>query len=288
MHISELIPPILMRCFRRQAHGRPTLFPSYAAALEASHGGWNDLAVARVVCTKTGLYRNWLQAHTPVVCDFQALRTCMALSLSEAHRAGTFHVIDVGGACGAHYFLAQAWLGDMIDLRWHVVERPTVVALATGVLADEHLTFYDSLDAARKDLDHIDLMFSSGTLQYMPDPYTTLAQLTSCRASSLFLTRMGLSPINETLVTVQTSQLRDHGPGQLPPGLADAVLSYPVTLMQQDRVEAIIAEQYRIELVFHEETNAYQAGPYRADMWGYFGALEQSSGARGIGRGESV
>jgi putative methyltransferase (TIGR04325 family) len=275
MHISELIPPIIMRRFRRQAHGRPALFPSYEAALAASYGGWNDLAVAQVVCTKTGFYRNWLQAHTPVVCDFPALRTCMALSLAEAHRAGTFHVIDFGGACGAHYFLAQAWLGDIIDLRWHVVERPAVVALATGMLADEHLSFYDSLEAARKDMAHIDLMFSSGTLQYVPDPYATLAQLTSCGASYLFLTRMGLSPIKETLVTVQTSHLRDHGPGPLPPGMADAVLSYPVTLMQRDRVEAIIAEQYRIELVFREEENAYQAGTYTAAMYGYFGVLER-------------
>jgi putative methyltransferase (TIGR04325 family) len=278
MHISEWIPPILMRRWRRLTYRIPELFSSYEAALEASHGGWNDLAVAQVVCTKTGFYRNWLQAHTPLVCDPPALRTCMALSLSEAHRAGTFHVIDVGGACGAHYFLAQAWLGDIIDLRWHVVERPAVVALATGVLADNHLTFYDSLEAACKDLDHIDLMFSSGTLQYMPNPYATLAQLTSCGASYLFLTRIGLSPIQETLVSVQTSHLRDHGPGPLPLGMADAMLSYPITLMQQDRVETIIAEQYRMELVFHEDANAYQAGPYTADMYGYFGVLEHSSG----------
>jgi putative methyltransferase (TIGR04325 family) len=275
MHLRELIPPIIMRRFRRQVHGRPALFPSYEAALAASHGGWNDLAVARVVCAKTGIYRDRLQAHTPIVCDLQAIRTWMALSLSQVTQAKTFHVIDVGGACGAHYFLAQAWLGTRVDLRWHVVERPAVVALATGVLADEHLSFYDTLEAACKDLDHIDLMFSSGTLQYMPNPYATLKQLMSYGASSLFLTRLGLSPVAETLVTVQTSHLRGHGPGPLPPGLADAVRSYPVTLMQQDRVEAIIAEQYRIELVFHEEANAYQAGPYIGDMWGYFGILER-------------
>src|SRR5918996_2073943 len=110
MHLREFVPPILVSRFRTQPHGSPALFPSYERALAVCQGGYGDPALARVVYEKTIIYRDLLRCQRPLVCEPASLRTCLALSLAQAGTAASFHVIDFGGACGAHYFLAQAWL----------------------------------------------------------------------------------------------------------------------------------------------------------------------------------
>jgi putative methyltransferase (TIGR04325 family) len=276
VNLRDFVPPILVGRFRKHHHGSPDLFPSYERALAVCQGGMGDLAVARVVYEKTTIYRNLLKSQRPLVCELASLRTCMALSLAQAGTAESFHVIDFGGACGAHYFLAQAWLGHRVDLRWHVVENPTMATMAAS-LEDGRVKFYDNLDEARAALDRLDLVFSSGALQYVSQPYTSLQQLTACGASSLFLTRIGLSTASREFVTLQTSYLRDNGPGPMPVGMADRMVSYPVTLARKDMFEDIIAQRYQIDIVFHEDTHAYAAGPYRFDMYGYFGVLKTIS-----------
>jgi putative methyltransferase (TIGR04325 family) len=276
MNLRDFIPPILVRRFQKHPHGSPALFPSYERALAACQGGWGNLAVARVVYAKTIIYRDLLKSQQPLVCEPASLRTCLALSLVQAGTADSFHVIDFGGACGAHYFLAQVWLGHRVELRWHVVENPTIAKMATN-LEDGHLKFYDNLGDARADLDHVDLVFSSGALPYVSHPYASLQQLTACGASSLFLTRIGLSTESRAFVTLQVTHLRDNGPGPMPVGMPDGVVSFPVTFARKDLFEDIIAQRYQIDLVFHEDTRAYAAGPYRFDMYGYFGVLKPTS-----------
>jgi putative methyltransferase (TIGR04325 family) len=276
MHLRAFVPPILASRFRTHPHGSPALFPSYERALAVCQGGCGDPAVARVVYEKTIIYRDLVRSQRPVVCEPASLRTCLALSLAQAGTAASFHVIDFGGACGAHYFLAQAWLGHRVDLHWHVVENPTMATMAAS-LEDGHVKFYEDLGDARADLGRVDLVFSSGALPYVAQPYASLQQLTACGASRLFLTRIGLSTASREFVTLQTSHFRDNGPGPLPGGMPDGVVSYPVTLARKDVFEAIMAERYQIDLVFHEDTQAYAAGPYRFDMYGYFGVLKPLS-----------
>ena len=276
MHLREFVPPILVSRFRTQPHGSPALFPSYERALAVCQGGYGDPALARVVYEKTIIYRDLLRCQRPLVCEPASLRTCLALSLAQAGTAASFHVIDFGGACGAHYFLAQAWLGHRVDLRWHIVETTTMATMAAR-LEDGHVKFYEDLGDARADLGRVDLVFSSGALPYMAQPYASLKQLTACGASRLFLTRIGLSTESREFVTLQTSHLRDHGPGPLPVGMPDGVVSHPVTFARKDLFEDIIAERYHIDMAFHEDTHAYAAGPYRFDMYGYFGVLKTIS-----------
>jgi putative methyltransferase (TIGR04325 family) len=138
MNLRDFVPPLLIGWFRRRQHGSPDLFPSYERALAVCQGGWGDPAVARVVYAKTTIYRDLLKSQRPLVCEPASLRTCLALSLVQAGTAESFHVIDFGGACGAHYFLAQAWLGHRVELRWHVVENPTMATMAAS-LEDGHV-----------------------------------------------------------------------------------------------------------------------------------------------------
>ena len=84
-----------------------------------------------VVYEKTKRYRDLLMSQRPLVPDITALRTFVGLSLAISKKE--LNVVDFGGACGAHYFLAKALIGNRINLRWHVVETPTMANIARGL-----------------------------------------------------------------------------------------------------------------------------------------------------------
>lgn len=99
------------------------------------------------------------------------------------------------------------------------------------------LKFFNSLHKAKESFEKIDLVFSSGALQYVLDPYKTLREITQCGSKALFLTRIGLTRGNSELITIQTSTLSANGPGALTEGMPDGPVKYPIIFARQDKVE---------------------------------------------------
>jgi putative methyltransferase (TIGR04325 family) len=278
MDWKAFVPPILLSVGRKPQHHATAApwYPSYAAALAACQGGYEEAQLIRTVYEKTRISRDILAAHTPPVCDRSALRTLVGLSLAVTKR--DVHVLDFGGACGLHYFIARAFLGDRVRFQWHVVETPSMAAAAKD-FEDGSLRFFESVPRATEALETVDLVFSSGALQYVPDPYATLRALTQCGAQALFLTRLGLTHQPAALITIQTSTLRTNGPGALPAGMPDGPVRYPVVFPSKETVEDILTHQYSLEICFEEETRAYVAGNMGIDMYGYFATRRQGAPA---------
>ena len=206
MKLHEFVPPILISLLRKLQH-KPTgaqFYSSYAESLSACHGGYEETQLIRTVYEKTRIYRDSLASQTPRVFDLSSLHTLVGLSLAVTDRE--LNVLDFGGACGAHYFIARACMGDRVRFRWHVIETSKMAAVAKS-LEDDQLQFFDSLPRGKEALEKIDLVFSSGALQYVPDPYETLGEMTQCGATALFLTRIGLTRHHAELITIQTSTL---------------------------------------------------------------------------------
>ena len=189
MTLKAFVPPSLLALLRKTRRHPivESFYSSYAEALAACHGGYEDPQLIRTVYEKTRIYRDSLASQTPPVFAPSALCTLVGLSLAITATDREWHVIDFGGACGTHYFIARAFLGDRVRLRWHVIETAQMAAVAKG-LEDGQLQFFDSMRRATEALEHIDLVFSSGALQCVPEPYETLGELTQCGATTLFLT----------------------------------------------------------------------------------------------------
>jgi putative methyltransferase (TIGR04325 family) len=196
----------------------------------------------------------------------------IALGLSTRPKR-ELNVIDFGGACGAHYFLAKMVFGRRFDLRWHVVETPGIV-LRARELEDGTLKFYDRLTEARSELGHVDLIFSSSALQYVPEPYAFMEELAKCGADNIYLTKIGLSALPIDLISIQKSRLSENGPGPLPKGITDREIRYPVTFPQKQKLESIIKRDYAIQILFEEYKGAYRAGRHAIDMFGYYCTLK--------------
>ncbi len=264
---AHFVPPLLKAAWGLVRPPQP-LFTSFQAAAAASGPGYEDPRLVATMAEKTRRYRDALASARPPVLDLSTRRTLVGLALGAVD--DDMHVLDFGGACGVHYFIARAFLrGRVRRFRWHIVETPSTVA-AGGSLEDGELRFFDNLDAAVAGLGPVDLVFSSGALQGLADPYSALERLTSLGASAVYLSWLGLTTGERELLTVQTSRLSASGPGPLPSGLRDERVKVPVHICRKDRVEAILAKRYAIELAFHEEPNAYMPGNRGVDMYGYF------------------
>lgn len=265
--IRDILPPILVRALR--GSGRIPTFPTYAAALQQCGSGYQETSLAKVVVDKNIRLQGALAASPTKAFDYSAMRTLAALGL--AANASVLRVLDFGGGGGSHYLIAKAVFGDKIDLRWNVVETETMVAEGKR-LEDGQLKFFRSVDAAVKDLGQVDLVFSSGALQYTPDPIQCLEALLSVGASHLFITRTALSESGQKII-IQQSMLSTNGPGPLPDGVQDKSLSYPATFVSKDAFEAAIKKCYDIKTLFTEERDAYKAGLDSIHMYGYHAVL---------------
>jgi putative methyltransferase (TIGR04325 family) len=248
----DLIPPAALKAARtvRAVLNGSSLpqqtFATYAeAAAQCQQFGYEMADLVEVVYQKTVIYRAACKAESPG--NLTAGETLALFALGLAHtRSAPINVIDFGGACGSHFFRLKSLLGDGLPVRWHVVETPAMARRAR-VLASAELQFFESLTAAVASLHHVDIMFSSGTLQYVSDPLKTMNQLLACNAKYVALARLGLTQ-GRSMVAVQQSRLSDNGPGPLPPGLKDGISRYPVTYVAETLIESALKERYRVLL----------------------------------------
>ena len=110
MQWQELVPPILISLLKKMQANLTAerLYSSYAEALAACHGGYEDPRLIRTVYEKTRIYRDRLASNKPLVFDPSTLRTLAGLAELDLIVTATdreWHILDFGGACGAHYFL---------------------------------------------------------------------------------------------------------------------------------------------------------------------------------------
>jgi len=117
-------------------------------------------------------------------------------------------VLDFGGACGQHYKQARL---SAPDVRWAVVETPAMVARASE-LSTPNLRFFTSIAGAKEWLGDIDLVYSSGALQYTSDPENKITELCATSARRISWERLILSP-SGTKSEKQLSLLGENGPG---------------------------------------------------------------------------
>lgn len=194
------------------------LFPTRAAAAAAAGAGYLDEAVADVVQAKT---REHARRHREPVIDVASsdVYALVAATLSQARPSPStsVRVLDVGGACGAHYYAVRAGVPPGVPIDWTVVETPVMVdrgrqlAAAEGVAGS--LRFATDIASALQQLGGVDVVFSSGALQYMPSPLEALRACLGAAAPTLVLTRLGVSPDSRSYAAVQSTFVHDHGPG---------------------------------------------------------------------------
>jgi putative methyltransferase (TIGR04325 family) len=114
------------------------------------------------------------------------------LSLLTAFHAlgNTRNVIDFGGAAGIHYFLSKSFVPNLES--WMVIETSAMVKQQEQN-KEEKLKFGTMDDLVYNDVD-CDLLYLSGSLQYVEDPIQTLNMLIQIEPKLVLISR---TPFNQ-------------------------------------------------------------------------------------------
>ncbi len=124
-------------------------------------------------------------------------------------------------------------------------------------LENSELKFFDSLEAAIKDLDQIDLIFTSGTLQCVPEPYDMLGKIISAKAPLVMFARCCFIQKNTDLIVNHRSMLSWHGKGDMPIGFIDKEVTYPFTFMSLDKFIREVSKSYELILKLDDTSGVF-------------------------------
>ncbi|MBF0332474.1 MAG: methyltransferase, TIGR04325 family, partial [Alphaproteobacteria bacterium] len=204
-------------------------------------GTEHDDILAEVLTFKCRKFRDamdWGLFHTDPLCA-----SFLGVQMARASRgANPVRVLDFGGSAGLHYFQCRH-VFPTLPMLWAVVETAAVCRHA-ATLATADLRFFTTIADAAAWLGRVDLVHSSGAIQYTPDPEATLAALLVLNADHMVLTRLPLLESRRT-VCMQLSPLGSHLPGPLPEHLADRDVRRPVTIMDARTVNHLIRPYVR-------------------------------------------
>jgi putative methyltransferase (TIGR04325 family) len=210
--VRDLTPPALWRVIQ-SSKGRYKMYPSRDAAAAAA-GNYDDNILNRFRAARA-------KTAPPTPLQDNALIWLVRIL------PGPLSVVDFGGATGG---VGLALREHAPDLKFTVVETPALVALMqeTGDIA-----FTTSMPAT------CDVFYSSGTLQYVPDPYAVLEQAFAAARQAVVLKRNYFS--ERPIIRVHHSRLFENGAGPIPDGYQDVIASYPSATVQETRVHEIAA-----------------------------------------------
>lgn len=263
--IKDFVPPILVRLVRR-LRSNGCIYQTYAEALShCSNEGYQQVEIGKVVVEKNRRFREKLNSSSTL--DLGSLRTLIGLGFVRSGH--DLSVLDFGGGAGYHYSIASKVFGNDCKLKWAVVETDAMSSAATH-LSNSELNFFSDVKNALHYLSKVDLVFTSGALQYCSNPIVVLESLTNVGAKYIYITRAAFNDGWDDVCSIQESYLSNNGPGPLPSGFKDRKIRYPVVFVGRKKVEQLLNRRYDIRLVIAEDKCVYNIGNNYIDMCGYF------------------
>jgi len=166
------------------------------------------------------------------------------------------NIVDFGGACGLHFFETKTFFKDFLNVDWIVVETAQMIKSAKEAgIKNDGLFFESDFSNTGK---RSDLLFSSGALQCVENPYELLCEMIKLEPLYILLNRMSLNEKDYEIVTVQKSRLSENGPGELPEGYADKIVKYPQTNISINKFLNIIQSDYNVEWEFDDDSGVHK------------------------------
>lgn len=259
MNIKEFIPPVLSRLVRRTLNLESNKeYENYSQALRVCiPDAYQNVELCNMIADKTVIHAAKLKEK-----PFNLNPTNVFL-LSAINQYINFfskkdiQILDFGGACGAHFFEIERFMPEDVTLKWYVVETTQMVKSAKDRdLNNAELDFVSSVDEIKTKTDFI---YSSCALHYVPDPYEVTNMLINIKANWLLFNRMMFNENDRDFVTVQKSFLSSNGPGKLPKGYSEKILSYPHTTISYQRFNSMILKNnYKLDWIFEELSGSYK------------------------------
>jgi len=259
MNIKEFFPPILIRLAKRAKGLEDSKeYESYSKAMQVcTSDAYQNIELCNMIADKTVIHIDILKEKPFSLNPTNVFLLAAINQYLNVYSTKSLKVLDFGGACGAHYFEIRRFIPNDVSLKWYVVETAQMVKSAIDrKLNSNELVFVSSIEDIKTEIDFI---HSSGALQYVHSPYEFTNMLININANWIFVNRMMFNENDRDFITVKKSFLSSNGPGKLPKGYTDRIISYPHTTMSFHKFNStIINNGYEVEWMFLETSGSYQ------------------------------
>jgi putative methyltransferase (TIGR04325 family) len=259
MILKEFIPPILNKFLKKALKLEDNIeYLSYTQAIEAcTPGAYLNVELCNMIADKTIFQSKKLNEKPSILNPANVFLLSAINKYFIDFSTRDLTILDFGGACGAHYFDIKRFIPKDVSLKWYVVESEQMVKSAyEKEISNTDLVFVSSLKDVKT---NINLIHSSCALHYVPDPYKIISELINVNAEWILFNRMMFNENDRDFVTIQKSFLSSNGPGKLPAGYNDRILSYPHTTLSFQRFNScFINNKYDLDWIFDELSGSYQ------------------------------
>jgi putative methyltransferase (TIGR04325 family) len=206
--LRDLAPPLLVRALRRSVppaihfEGAFTRWDDARARAE----GYEQASILDAVSAATSRVTRGeaVYERDSVLFDHVEHSWPMLAGLlwAAARDNGRLHILDFGGALGTSYRQNKAFLDHVADVQWGVVDQPDYVAIGKECFSTDKLKFFETIGAASAAL-RPNVVTLGATLQYLPEPFRIIDQLSATPARVMVLDRTSFSNLNEDTITIQ-------------------------------------------------------------------------------------
>jgi putative methyltransferase (TIGR04325 family) len=251
---KELIPPLVMKAAARlasrlgggPAHGWFGDFATWQQA-QAQSTGYDAGAILDKVKAAVLKVKNGEAAFERDSVLFDRIEytwpLLSALLWIAARQGGRLNIIDFGGSLGSTYFQNQAFLKQLPEVHWNIVEQAQFVETGKKYFADEVLHFFPSL-ADCIDQRKPDAVLLSSVLPYLEHPYQLLEEVIRHNFACLVFDKMPLIGGATDRITVQ----------QVPPQIYAA--SYPAWFFSESKFLSFMSRRYEVLAEFTDPVQA--------------------------------
>lgn len=224
---KEILPPWLLRqllkLYRRSSIRFEGPFVTWEEAANKSTGYCGQQILDKVLAA-TIMVKNGEAAYERDSVVFDEVQhswpIISGLMWAGARCDGRLSVLDFGGALGSSYFQNRQFFEGMLDISWSVVEQLHFVQAGRKYIQNDHLRFYETIDACVK-AEMPNVVLLSSVLQYLEKPYEILKKLLESDASLIIIDRTPYWVKCSDALTIQ------HVPPQIYPA------SYPMHIFSE-------------------------------------------------------
>lgn len=174
------------------------------------------------------------------------------LRVAVAH-AGRLHVLDIGGSLGSTYRQARAFLADVPQLSWSVVEQPHFVARGREEFATSELQFYADVSQVPSGAN---VALLSGVLPYLEAPYELLSGIMRAGVPWIIVDRTPLIDSASDMITVQ----------HVPASIYGKRVCYPARLFSRTRLLDAVSNAWPIRFEAQAQDGRWDDGGRHIDF----------------------
>jgi len=150
-------------------------------------------------------------------------------------------ILDIGGSFGEGALYLRSIFKE-VNIKYSILESKKMVELTNQTKND--IKFYDDLELALHEIKP-DFIFSSSTLQYLPDPHKVIDTLNKSNAKMISLTRNSFS--DNAYFFSQVSYLKSNGSGKHLEEFGNPMILFPHTVLDKKKLNSYLTN-YKIIL----------------------------------------